>query len=156
MLGFLKAMASKVGSFGSGIASRYRVAAHEAGLGLGAVGGAIGRVTGGIMGIGRTAIGPGMWGVATNMRTRGLLSGIGKRLIGPGIVAGGFGAIAANRNLIGGAYSMDSPNVAWGYTPGMSAPYNNTTMLFGDEPRITRNMSATGSIAFALHNQRKG
>ena len=50
---------------------------------------------------------------------------------------------------------MESPAVAWGHTPGMTAPYTDTTMTFTTANRTTQNMGATGSLAFALHNQRK-
>jgi hypothetical protein len=99
---------------------------------------------------------PAGWGKAAYGGTGGLLSGLARRAIGPAIILGVFGLLGAARNLIGGGYSMEGPGVAWGHTPGESIPYTNTTMLFSTANRTTQSMGATGSLAFALHNQRKG
>jgi hypothetical protein len=120
----------------------------------------IGRVVSGITGVigtvGKAAWHPAMWGKAAYGGTGGLLSGLARRAIGPAIILGAFGLLGAARNLIGGGYSMEGPSVAWGHTPGESIPYTNTTMSFSTANRTTQSMGATGSLAFALHNQRKG
>jgi hypothetical protein len=99
--------------------------------------------------------GPAMWGMAAGSKSSSILGAIAKRAIGPGIILGGFGLMAASRTLTGAAYSMDGPNVAWGHTPGMSAPYTDTPMTFSTANRTTQSMDATGSLVFALHNSRK-
>ncbi len=116
----------------------------------GVIGGAVSSVVGKV---GRAAWHPAMWGMAARGGSGGLLSKIARRAAGPAILLGAFGLLGVARSLISGGYSMDGPNVARGYTPGMSSPYTNNTMSFGT---VDRTMGATGSLAFALHNQRKG
>jgi hypothetical protein len=105
--------------------------------------------------IGKFAIGPGMWGAAAGTSSRTFLGAIAKRAIGPGIMLGAFGLISATRGLLNGGYTTTGPNVAWGHTPGISTPYEDTTMTFSAANRMAQDMAATGSIAFALHNRRK-
>jgi len=105
----------------------------------------------GIIGLGRlgmdvakTAWGPVGFGVF----------GITKRLMMPALILGGFGAMRAGQGLLNAPYDIHSPRAAWGYTPGMTAPYTQYPMEFSSIPRNI-DMGATGSLAFALHNNRK-
>lgn len=106
-------------------------------------------------GLSKFAISPAMWGRAAAGQSSSLLGALGKRALGPGIILGAFGLLSGARNLISGGYSATGPGVAWGHTPGMATPYTDTTMTFGTVNRMSQNMGATGSLAFALHNQRK-
>ena len=119
-------------------------------------GGVVSRAVGVVQEAGKFAFGPAIWGVAAGGKSKSLLGAIGRRAVGPGIVLGGFGLALASRSLTGGAYSMEGPNVAWGHTPGMSTPYGFETMGFGSDNRFTQNMGASGALAFAMHNSRKG
>jgi hypothetical protein len=73
----------------------------------------------------------------------------------PYVFAGAFGLGAIGMGVLGSGYRMDSPRTAWGRTPGMAAPYGRSTMSFRTVP-TSFDMGAIGSLAFALHNQRKG
>ena len=103
----------------------------------------------------KAATGPAMWGMFARGKSGSLLGAVAKRAIGPGILIGAFGLMSAGRNLIGGAYSQASPNVARGYTPGVTTPFNDYTMSFSHGNISTQTMGATGALNFALHNQRK-
>jgi hypothetical protein len=127
----------------------------KAGLVASRVGRAVGGVAGAVGAVGRAAWHPRMWGIAARGGTGGFFSGLARRALGPAVILGAFGLLGAARNLVGGGYSMEGPNVAWGYTPGMGSPYTDTTMTFATANRTTQSMGATGSLAFALHNQRK-
>jgi hypothetical protein len=105
---------------------------------------------------GRFAIGPSVWGAAAAKKSSSLFGAIARRAAGPAAILGAFGLFSAARNLLGGGYSMASPNVAWGYTPGMVSPYTETPMTFGTANITSQNMAASGSLVFALHNSRKG
>jgi hypothetical protein len=108
-----------------------------------------------IRGASKFAVSPAMWGRAAAGGTGGIFSAIARRAVGPGIILGAFALLGGARNLIGGGYSAEGPGVAWEHTPGMASPYTDTTMTFSTANRTTQSMGATGSLAFALHNQRK-
>ena len=112
------------------------------------IAGRIGKATG-------FAFGSSMWGVAAAGKSRSFLGAIGRRAIGPGLILGAFGIAGAAKGLLGGGYSMDGPDVARGYTPGISDLYQNNPMTFTNTNRVTPDLGATGALAFALHNQRK-
>jgi hypothetical protein len=111
------------------------------------------RITRGVAGAAKS-IGKGLYGLATGPRTWGMMSKFGVKgaLAIPLLMAGGFGAMAAGRNMISGGYNMRSSDVAWGHAPGVSTEAPNEAMSFR---RGFSNMNATGDLAFSLHNSRK-
>lgn len=97
---------------------------------------------------------PKIAGSALNKNTlSGAFGSLG--LTTPLIFAGGFGAMSAGLGLMNSGFQMDSPRTAWGYTPGMESPYTQGPMSFRSIPNVN-NMESTGSMAFAMHNMRKG
>lgn len=104
---------------------------------------------------GRFAVSSSVWGVAAGGKSKTLLGNVARRAIGPGIILGGFGLVAAGKSLTGGGYSMEGSNVAWGRTPGMNTPYALAPMSFSADSRFAQDMGVDGSLAFAMHNQRK-
>ena len=103
--------------------------------------------------IGKFAWGPQVWGLGGLVKGKGALAA---RLAIPGLLLGAYGAYQLKSNLIDRPYNMNSPLASWGYDPGARNVEESPIMSFGqNRSSIYSNTGATGSLAFALHNNRK-
>jgi hypothetical protein len=98
-------------------------------------------------------MGPMGFGVGAAKRFGHPLAG---RLLGPGIMLATLGAAKAAFNFLQGGYDMTKASYSYN-PPGASATYRNFPMEFSLHSRTAygNNLNATGSLAFALHNQRR-
>jgi hypothetical protein len=101
--------------------------------------------------IGKSAVtGPFAWGLP------GLSKSWTAKLAFPAALGVSWVAYKALGNLTEGGFSMHSPEAQWGYQRGMSSPYESNPMSFGQLNWSSSHTGATGSLAFALSNRRKG
>ena len=104
-------------------------------------------------GAGKFAWGPRVWGLGGLVKGKGALAA---RLAIPGLLLGAYGAFQLESNLIDRPYDMNSPLASWGYDPGARNVEEFPIMSFGqNRSSIYSNTGATGSLSFALHNNRK-